>query len=299
MDDLTLPDIAALAAPVYFAFLVFEIIIIVRFRRAGGYERRDTVASLLMGTGSILSGILLASTVLAAIGGLYTFAYQYRLFDLGTSWWVFVLAFVLGDLVYYWVHRLEHEVRWGWASHVVHHSSQHYNFSTALRQSWFKFATGTFLLSVPVAWIGVHPAIIAFSLSLNLFYQFFVHTETVGRLHPWIEAIFNTPSHHRVHHGNNVRYLDANYAGTLIVWDRLFGTFVPEDDDEPVRYGLVKDIGTFNPLRIAVHEYVGIARDVFMPGLSLKERLGYMFGPPGWSHDGSRQTSRQMKAGEA
>jgi hypothetical protein len=112
----------------------------------------------------------------------------------------------------------------------------------------------------------------------------------------WFEFVFNTPSHHRVHHATNARYLDANYAGTLIIWDRMFGTFVPEADEDRPRYGIVRNIGTFNPVKVAFHEYVGIFKDVATPGLTLRQRLGYLFMPPGWSHDGSRQTSESLKA---
>jgi hypothetical protein len=130
---------------------------------------------------------------------------------------------------------------------------------------------------------------------LNLVYQFFIHTEAVGRLHPWIEAVMNTPSHHRVHHARNPRYLDANYAGTLIVWDKLFGTFVPELDRDPPQFGLVKNLGTFNPLRIALHEWVSILSDATQRGLNWTQRLLYAFAPPGWSHDSSRDDSHAIK----
>ncbi|RMD89524.1 MAG: sterol desaturase family protein, partial [Alphaproteobacteria bacterium] len=124
---------------------------------------------------------------------------------------------------------------------------------------------------------------------------FWIHTETIGRLPRWFEAVFNTPSHHRVHHATNPRYLDSNYAGTLIIWDRLFGTFVPEDETEPCRYGIVRQLGTFNPLKVAFHEWIGILRDLFR-ARSLRELAGYLFGPPGWSPDGSRLTSDLLKA---
>jgi hypothetical protein len=149
---------------------------------------------------------------------------------------------------------------------------------------------------MPLAYIGFHPALIAFVASLNLVYQFFLHTQSVGRLPAWIEAVFNTPSHHRVHHARNPRYLDANYAGTLIVWDKLFGTFVPELDRDPPEFGLVKNINTYNPFTVALGEYAAIARDVVKRGPSLADRWRYIFAPPGFSHDGSRDTSHSIKA---
>ncbi len=131
---------------------------------------------------------------------------------------------------------------------------------------------------------------------LNLIYQFWIHIETIGRLPRWVETVMNTPSHHRVHHGRNPRYLDANYAGVFIIWDRIFGTFVPELDEEKPDYGLVRNLGTFNPLRVAFHEWVGIWRDATQPGLTLKQRLNYCVKPPGWSHDASRDTSETIRA---
>ena len=131
---------------------------------------------------------------------------------------------------------------------------------------------------------------------LNLIYQFWIHTEAIGKLPRWIEAVMNTPSHHRVHHVRNARYLDCNYAGVFIIWDRMFGTFVPELDEDRVDYGLVHNLGTFNPLRVAFHEWVGIFKDMTQRGLTLRERILYAVAPPGWSHDGSRQTSEGIKA---
>jgi hypothetical protein len=162
---------------------------------------------------------------------------------------VIALCFVLDDLRYYWYHRIAHRCRWVWAEHVNHHSSQHYNLSTALRQSWTGTFTGMFILRIPLALIGFHPVLLLFVGGLNLVYQFWIHTEAIGRMWKPIEWIFNTPSHHRVHHATNPRYLDSNYAGTLIIWDRMFGTFVPELDEDMPRYGIVKNIGTFNPVQ--------------------------------------------------
>ncbi|MBS0389160.1 MAG: sterol desaturase family protein, partial [Proteobacteria bacterium] len=210
----------------------------------------------------------------------------------------FLLVFVLEDLRYYWWHRISHRVRWFWASHVVHHSSQHFNLSTNLRQSWTSQFSGLILLSVPLAWLGFHPATVGLAFAVNLLYQFWIHTEAVDRMPRWFEWLLNTPSHHRVHHASNPRYLDANYAGVFMIWDRLFGSFVAEADEEPVRYGLVKNLATFNPVRIALHEYVAIARDQARPKLTLRERFGYFFGPPGWRHDGPASTTKSLRDAE-
>lgn len=286
------PNVTELAIPVFIAAMLIELFVIRRWKRQGDFGTRDTLASLLMGTGNVVSGLLLGFVSF----GVLMWAWQFRVYDFGTSWWSIALCFLLDDLRYYWYHRIAHRSRWVWAEHVVHHSSQHYNLSTALRQSWTGTFTGMFLLRVPLVLIGFHPLVILFVGGLNLVYQFWIHTETIGRMWRPIEAVFNTPSHHRVHHATNPRYLDANYAGTLIIWDRMFGTFVPELDEDLPRYGIVKNIGTFNPLRISFHEWIDMISDALRPGLTMRERLGYLFAPPGWSHDGSRQGSDALKA---
>ena len=292
MSEYAFPKVTEIAIPFFVLAMLLELWVVRTGRARGAFETRDTLTSLMMGTGNVVAGILLGFVSYS----LLLWLWQYRFFDLGLSVWVFHGAFLLDDLRYYWYHRIAHRVRWVWAEHVNHHSSQHYNLSTALRQSWTGLFTGMFVLQAPLVLLGLHPAVIAFVFGFNLVWQFWIHTETIGKLPRWFEAVFNTPSHHRVHHATNPRYLDANYAGTLIVWDRMFGTFVEELEEDRPRYGIVKNLGTFNPLKVAVHEYVGIAKDVFSPGLTLRQRLGYLFMPPGWSHDGSRQTSESLKA---
>lgn len=287
-----LPDPVKLAIPAFIVLMVLEIALFRIGLAKGRYELRDTAASLTMGLGNLALGIPFAALIFA----MTVWTHQFAIFDIGYAWWAFALILLAEDFVYYWFHRLSHEHRIWWAAHVNHHSSRHYNLSTALRQTWTGNLAGTFVLWLPLALIGFPPALIAFQKGVSLVYQFWIHTEAVGRLPRPIEWVFNTPSHHRVHHAVNPRYLDRNYAGILIIWDRLFGTFVPEDDAEPCRYGIVKQIGTFNPLRIAFHEWSDIIRDVRSAG-STREALGYIFGPPGWSTDGSRQTSAQIRAG--
>lgn len=268
MDDLSYPDIVTLAVPFFILAMLVEILA-VRFRGARGrFETRDTLTSLLMGAGNVIAGLLFGFVA----WGFFTWLWQFRLWDLGTAWWVVALCFVLDDLRYYWYHRIAHTCRWVWAEHVNHHSSQHYNLSTALRQSWTGVLTGMMVLRAPLILLGFHPAMVLFSGGLNLIYQFWIHTEAIDRMPRWFEAVFNTPSHHRVHHGRNPEYLDANYAGTLIVWDRLFGTFVPEDRNNPPEYGLVRNIATWNPIRVAFHEWAALARDALRPGLTLRQR---------------------------
>ena len=289
--DVSFPDVVQWAVPLFIAAILAELFWIVRSGRGGRYETRDAVTSLLMGAGNVASGILLGFIAY----GFFMALWAITPLDLGTSWWVILLCFVLDDLRYYWVHRFGHRIRWVWASHVNHHSSQHYNLTTALRQTWTGTFTFMMVVRAPLILMGFHPAMVLFVGGLNLIYQFWIHTEAIGRMPRWFEAVMNTPSHHRVHHGRNPRYLDANYAGVFIVWDRLFGTFVPEREDEKPDYGLVQNLGTFNPIRVAFHEWVAMLRDIFRPGLTLRERVMYAVAPPGWSHDGSRDTSETIK----
>jgi sterol desaturase/sphingolipid hydroxylase (fatty acid hydroxylase superfamily) len=264
------------AAPFFVLLLVVEWL---TFRHANedslrGYDAKDTATSLSMGSGNLVINIGWKLVVVAIYSGIYELT---PLRVPSDEWWAWVLLFFADDFAYYWFHRISHEVRVFWASHVVHHSSQHYNLSTALRQTWVPMTS--FAFWIPLALIGIKPWMIILQQSISLTYQFFIHTERVGRLPRPIEAIFNTPSHHRAHHGSNAIYLDRNYAGILIVWDRLLGTFQAET--EPVRYGLTKNIATHHPAQVAFHEYAAIARDV-RAARSWRERLGYMFGGPGW-----------------
>ncbi|HEX5379087.1 MAG TPA: sterol desaturase family protein [Phenylobacterium sp.] len=285
-------DPVALAVP----FFVLAVILEIALGRLGAakanYEARDTMASLGMGLGRSVAALLTAGVTFAAT----VWIYQHRIFDVPfDAWWSWVAIFFLEDLTYYWFHRLSHERRFWWAAHVNHHTSQHYNLSTALRQTWTGGISGTWLLWLPLAFVGFSPAQIAIQQGISLVYQFWIHTEAIGRMPAWFEAVFNTPSHHRVHHARNPRYLDRNYAGILIVWDKLFGTFQTELDEEKCRYGIVKNLGDFNILRVAFHEWIGIARDL-TTARSPREVFGYLFGPPGWSPDGSRETSATLRA---
>ena len=285
-------DPVTLATPLFIGLVILEIVL-GRLKKARvNYEAMDTAASLGMGLGSTVAGVLFGGVVFATT----IWVYQHRLFTVPmTAVWAWVLIFFLEDMTYYWFHRISHERRFWWASHVNHHTSQHYNLSTALRQTWTGQIAGTWALWLPLSLLGFPPAMIAIQKGISLVYQFWIHTETIGRLPAWFEAVFNTPSHHRVHHARNPRYLDRNYAGILIVWDRMFGTFQPELDAEPCRYGIVRNLGSFNVLRVAFHEWIGIGRDL-LGSRSPREALGYLFGPPGWSPDGTRETSAMIKA---
>ncbi|MCI3134940.1 sterol desaturase family protein [Phenylobacterium aquaticum] len=285
-------DPVALAVPFFVLAILLEILLAKARVAHAYYETKDTFASLGMGFGRNIFGILTAGVTFAAT----IWVWNHRIFTVPfDAWWGWVAIFFLEDLTYYWFHRLSHERRFWWAAHVNHHSSQHYNLSTALRQTWTGGLSGTWLLWLPLAWLGFSPAQIAIQQGISLVYQFWIHTEAIKRMPGWFEAVFNTPSHHRVHHARNPRYLDRNYAGILIIWDRMFGTFEPELDAEPPRYGIVKNLADFNLLRVAFHEWIAIGKDL-AGSRSPREVLGYLFGPPGWSPDGSRETSAMLKA---
>ena len=293
--DLVIPNFPAvtqLAIPAFVLLILIELFVLRRLRGVEGFETKDTTTSLLMGVGNVVAGLIFGFVAY----GVLSWSYDFRLFTIGFEWYWILACFIIDDLRYYWYHRIAHRCRWVWAEHVIHHSSQHYNLSTALRQSWTGVFTGMFVLRIPLVLLGFHPALIVFVGGINLVYQFWIHTEAIDRMPKWFEAVMNTPSHHRVHHATNPRYLDANYAGTLIIWDRMFGTFVEELPQDSPRYGLVRNIGTFNPLRVAFHEWVDMFKDAAKPGLAFRERLGYLFNPPGWRHDAEISGSEAIKA---
>jgi sterol desaturase/sphingolipid hydroxylase (fatty acid hydroxylase superfamily) len=238
-----------------------------------GYERRDTAASLGMLAGNV--AITLATA--GALAKVSDAVYRRRITNIGSRRGALIGAMVLWDFLYYWDHRWMHEVRLLWAHHVSHHSSERYNLSTALRQPWSGFLTSWVFLPMPL--LGFPARTVMRAGQLNLLYQYWIHTEAIDRLPAPAEAVLNTPSHHRVHHGANRQYLDKNYGGILIVWDRLFGTFEPEV--RRVKYGLTTNIHTYNPVRIAYHEFVDIGRDV-VRARGWRAKARHVLGRPGW-----------------
>lgn len=291
MIDLPFDPIRA-AIPLFVALTLLEIAAGRFWRAKVAYEGRDALTSLLLGLGNTIQTALMLGVIVTAM----LWVYEHRVFDISMSaWWAWVVLFFADDLIFYWVHRISHERRFWWVSHVNHHSSQHFNLTTALRQPLTQLIVGQWIPWLALIWLGFPPAMIVVQNGVSLVYQFWIHTEAIGKMPRWFEAVMNTPSHHRVHHARNARYLDANYAGILIIWDRIFGTFIEERADEPVRYGIVKNLGGFNFLRVAFHEWIAMFQDVGR-SKSLKEVAGYVFGPPGWSPDGSRDTSATLKA---
>ena len=291
-ESLTFPPVLLYAVPVFLITLLIEWAL-ARKRLEGSHRLKDSAASLTMGLGNLATDLAFGFISLSLLMS----AWKFKFFDLGTSLPIIFAALIAQDFIYYWKHRASHRIRWFWAAHVVHHSSEHYNLTTALRQPWISHFTGYALMSIPLVLLGFHPLLIGFVAALNLLYQYWIHTELIRRMPRWFEALFNTPSHHRVHHSVHPRHLDANYAGIFIIWDKMFGSFVEEQINESMRYGVVTPINTYNPLKIAFAEWAHIFRDVLSPAYKagLWARLRYAVAPPGYSHDGSRQTSEDIK----
>ena len=288
MEIPEIPNLIHYAIPFFIITLIIEIVVNAK-EKAKAYETKDAITSITMGVGNVLLGLISKGLVFAILIMLYE---KFRFFTIPFVWWAWVLIIVLEDFTYYWFHRISHESRFFWASHVVHHSSQKYNLSTALRQTW----TGSFLSFVFWLWlplIGFHPVMILAQMSISLIYQYWIHTELIRKMPNWFEAIFNTPSHHRVHHATNPQYLDRNHAGIFIIWDKWFGSYEPEVE-KPV-YGLTKNISSFNPLYVAFHEWIALFKDVFTTKTTLPKRILYFIKPPGWKHDGSGKVANEIR----
>jgi sterol desaturase/sphingolipid hydroxylase (fatty acid hydroxylase superfamily) len=246
------------------------------------YNWRAYFASLadLLGRDYIVMTFLSASIAAPAV----RLAWEHRLFIVPLETIAAVVVLVIGqDFCYYWFHRASHRVRWFWASHSVHHSSNELNLGASYRFGWTGRLTGAAIFYVPMIWLGFAPGPVFMAAAFGLLYQFWVHAAWIPKL-GWLEYVLNTPSHHRVHHAANPEYLDRNYGGIFIVFDRLFGTFVSERDDVPCRYGLVTPLRSNNPLIIAFHEWAALARDLWR-ARSWRERLICVIGPPGQRPD--------------
>ena len=290
IDELSNDQLGLITLPIFAIALLIEVYL-AQQEQQKLYHGKDTLVSLLMLVAAAL--VEFFPKLLAFIAFIYLHELSPLQDIVGRQWWAWGLLFFLDDFSYYWFHRMNHEVRLFWAGHVTHHSSEYLNFGTALRQGvgerLHKFL---FWLWLPL--LGFDALMIFTMISINLFYQFWVHTELVHKLPAWFEAIFNTPSHHRVHHASNIRYLDCNHAGVLIIWDKWFGTFSPEQDFEKPVYGLTKNIHSFNPAYVISHEYQAIWRDV-RRAKKWSDKLKYIFYAPGWSHDGEDRRAKVLR----
>lgn len=282
---------------IYYFLPIFFLALILEWRHNRNknlnlFDVGDTKASLWM---MFFVGLVDIAPKLLAFMAFYYLAQLSPLADVvQRQWWAWGLLFFLDDFIYYWFHRLNHQVRLFWAGHVSHHSAIKMNFATALRQGVGE-RVHKYVFWLPLPLLGFDPLMIFTMMSINLFYQYWLHTELIGRLPDWVEFVFNTPSHHRVHHASNISYLDCNHGGVLIIWDRLFGSFSREMSNEKVEYGLTQNITSLNPIYVATHEYRSIVRDVARAD-HWKDKLKYLILAPGWSHDGDDKRSKTLRA---
>ncbi|MBL0744208.1 sterol desaturase family protein [Chryseolinea lacunae] len=262
-----------LSIPIFFILIGIELVV-ERFTHKDLYRLPDAIANLSCGITSQLSGLFLK---IFAIGIYQVLFEHFAFFTLTPNWLYWLVLFLLVDLAYYWAHRMSHEINLFWGGHVVHHQSEEYNLSVALRQSSLQ-VVWTFAFSLPIALLGFDTVHFALISALNTLYQFWIHTETIGKM-GWFEYVFNTPSHHRVHHGRNPKYIDKNHAGSLIIWDRMFGTFQAEEE-KPI-YGITKPINSWNPVFANVSHYVEMAHDLKRIPTAW-DKVRYLFKKPGW-----------------
>ena len=295
MDDIREQWLLLISTPFYISIIGLEILL-THLQHRKTYSLKDSIANVYL---MLLNGAIdLAFRVIVYLY-ILQFFYLHSFFDWKINIVYWIVLVVAEDFVYYWLHRFDHEIRFFWAAHVTHHSSEKFNFSVGFRSSVFQ-PLYRFVYFIPIAWAGFKPLDIALIYSATQIWGIFVHTELINKM-GFLEYIFVTPSHHRVHHGSNPKYLDKNMGMFLIVWDKLFGTFQPElpaEKYQPIKYGLTKNLENPNAINIVFHEWNQIIKDVFQKNITLKQRMLYLFGPPGYSHDGSRSTSNEMRKAE-
>ena len=292
MDHVALQDLVASDLRPWLGALIVALLgiaaiegVVMSRRAPGSYDWRAFAASIVDAVGRRTFDLVSVGLGLAFAVPLLSWIYEHRLFTIDvTSWWALALLFVGNEFCYYGYHRSAHRVRWFWATHAVHHSPNQLTLATALRLGWTGKITGTALFFSPLLWLGFSPVAVTLAMLANLLYQFWLHTTWIPKLGTTFERWFNTPSNHRVHHGSNPEYLDRNYGGVLMVFDHLFGTYVEERTDLPPRYGLTTPLHTYNPLHIAFHEWINLARDV-RDARSARAVWRAFFAPPGRTRD--------------
>ncbi len=266
-------DYIALSVPVFFILIGVELAYNF-YKKLDYYRLNDSISNLSQGIGQQLTGIFMKTALF--FGYKYIFEH-WRFFDLPDTIWVWIILFIGVDFFYYWFHRMSHEVNALWAAHVVHHQSEEYNLTVALRQSWFQ-GWFSWVFYLPLAFMGFQPLMFLTLSAFNTLYQFWIHTRAIKTM-GFLEYILNTPSHHRVHHGSNPKYIDKNHAGTLIIWDRLFGTF--QKEEEEVYYGTTKPLASWNPVWANVHYWDELVRTA-RKATGLKDKINVFIKPPGW-----------------
>jgi len=254
-----------------------------------GEGKKGMFASLFIG----IIAIAIAATTKGVALLCYTWVYHFRFISMpADAWWAWAICFFADDFSYYWFHRCGHQVRFFWASHIVHHSPQTFTLTTAFRLPWTSHFTGNFLFWAWMPLAGISPSMIISMKAVSTVYQLWLHTEKINKLPKWFEAVFNTPSHHRVHHGTDIAHLDRNCGGTLIIWDRLFGTFCPEVYT-PV-YGLTENIDSNNPFVIEFSEWGKIIKDL-RKARSPRDCINFIFNSPGWNNNGQCKTTKALR----
>jgi sterol desaturase/sphingolipid hydroxylase (fatty acid hydroxylase superfamily) len=278
-----------ISVPIYTIVIGFEFFYSY-FKNKGLYSGKGLLANLYLTSLNMGLDILVRGLCLFVLNYFYKFHFADLSLQPILYWTVLIIS---EDFMFYWLHRVDHYCRLFWAVHVTHHSSEEFNLTVGFRSSVFQ-PLYRFIYFIPISLLGFKGIDIMFAYSATQIFGILVHTQTVGKL-GFLEYIIVTPSHHRVHHGSNVRYLDKNMGMFLIIWDKLFGTFQAEDESDPVKYGLTTNIKTYNPITMVFHEWKNIFKDL-RKDVPLKAKLMYLFGPPGWSHDGSTKTSNQLRA---
>lgn len=295
MDSVREQILILISTPFYIFIIGLELLLS-NYRHRKLYSWKDTVTNIYLMILNSAIDLVFRAVYLVILD--YFYRHQIISFSNVIVYWIMLL--LLEDFLYYWLHRFDHEIRLFWAVHVTHHSSEYLNFTVGFRSSVFQ-PLYRFFYFIPLALMGFRAIDIAFIYSATQIWGILVHTKLIRKM-GWLEYILVTPSHHRVHHASNTKYLDRNMGMFLIIWDKMFGTFQEELTDseyEPIRYGLTKPVEKDNFGTIIFHEWNSIWNDVKRKDLSWRERLGYIFGPPGWSHDGSRLTSDEMRQQES
>ena len=273
MTAISVNEVYAIGAPIVLAMIFFEILVS-NFQNQNFYKRSDTLCTIGLLLGNIIVAFAIKGTVLA----FHIYLYQFRAFDFVNQipiWALWIITFISIDLVFYIYHRMSHRIRFLWAIHLSHHSSEEMNFAVSFRQAWFgPISKIPFFMVLPL--LGFDPTIVAVAGVISTLWGIVGHTQVIGKLGP-LEWIFNTPSHHRVHHGSNKQYIDKNYGNLLIIWDRMFGTFEPEE--EAVKFGLVNNVNTFNPVKVTFIAWMSMIKDLKQKN-SFFEAIKVIFGPP-------------------
>jgi sterol desaturase/sphingolipid hydroxylase (fatty acid hydroxylase superfamily) len=276
-----------LTTPIYIIVIGGEILFSY-FHDKNYYSVKGTLANIYLTSLNFSLDIIVRGVCLLVL----SYFYQFKFTEIHNQYLYWIILLVAQDFMFYWLHRVDHYCRLFWAVHVTHHSSEEFNLTIGFRSSVFQ-PLYRFIYFIPLALVGFRGIDIMFIYAATQIYGILIHTKTVNKL-GILEWFLSTPSHHRVHHASNVKYLDKNMGMVFIIWDKLFGTFAPEEDDETVIYGLTENIKTYHPLKMVFHEWINIFND-FKKSSSLKAKFMYVFGPPGWSHDGSKKTARQLR----